>query len=137
MVTRVVKTRASRKRKLDENRQNYSSKRAKIMMMKKLVADYNKLNKKKSCKANNDYYLLHSFYEEKKVLFPWLKKECFRWHVRQSKGNDTPSDCTDESTCTNTSNTTNTTDAATLSSPSGNKENSGSLINKTQSQVRT
>ena len=68
MVTRFVRTRASHKRKLDENRQNYSSKRAKITMMKKLVADYNKLYKKKNCKANNNYYLLHGYYEEKNLV---------------------------------------------------------------------
>jgi len=95
MVTRVVRTRESHKRKLDENRRNYSSKKAKIIMMKKLATEYKRL--KNNSNTNNNYYLLNSFYDEKKILFPWLKKESFRWHVRQSENNETPPDSTDES----------------------------------------
>ena len=96
-------------------------------MMKKLATEYKRL--KNNSNTNNNYYLLNSFYDEKKILFPWLKKESFRWHVRQSENNETPPDSTDESIiiCTTTT---------TFSTPGGHKGNSGSL-NITQSQVRT
>ena len=82
-MVRLTVTRASYKRRLIENKVNYSSKKAKVKLMKELVLQYNKLRSLN--KVNNNYSLFQNFYDEKKVLFPWLKKESLRWHVRMSK----------------------------------------------------
>ena len=81
-MVRLTVTRASYKRRLIENKVNYSSKKAKVKLMKELVLQYNKLRSLN--KVNNNYSLFQNFYEEKKVLFPWLKKESLRWHLRKS-----------------------------------------------------
>ena len=110
-------TRASHKRRLHENKINYSSKKAKVTLMKELVLQYDKL---KSLNKVNNHSLFQSFYDEKKILFPWLKKETLRWHVRKSK-----------TTSTNSTKATTTKAATTIPKPK-----LVSLVMK-QSQVRT
>ena len=38
--------------------------------------------KQKSNKTRN----VHRFYNEYALIFPWLKKESLRWHLRSSSG---------------------------------------------------
>ena len=64
-------TRASYKRRLRENKINYSAKKAKVEMMKELVVEYGKI---KSLNNVNNICSFQAFYD-KKILFPWLKKE--------------------------------------------------------------
>ena len=87
-------TRASHKRRLHDNKLNYSAKKAKVEMMKMLVVEYNKV--KSLNNVNNTCCTLQGFYDEKKILFPWLKKETLRWHVRNPKTSKTTTDTTTE-----------------------------------------
>ena len=112
----VVKTRADCKRRLHENHMNYTSKKMRVSMMKGLVLEYNKIK----CKNKVDTNLFHNFYIEKKVLFPWLKKESLRWHVQKKEVKDTSSTTSDNSS----------------TNPKSTKDTSGSLIIN-QSQIRT
>ena len=111
-MVRLTVTRVSHKRRLHENKVNYSSKKAKVKLMKELVLQYNKLRSLN--KVNNNYSLFQNFYDEKEVLFPWLKKESLRWHVQKSTS-------------------TNNMEATVTTTP---KPKLASLVMK-QSQVRT
>jgi len=63
--------------------------------MKKLVLEYNKV---KSRSKDSDINLFHKFYTEKKIVFPWLKKETLRWHTRRSETDRSSSSTTNSST---------------------------------------
>ena len=115
-MVRLTVTGTSNKRRLHENKVNYSSKKAKVKLMKELVLQYNKLRSLNKVN-NNSYSFFQCFYDEKKVLFPWLKKESLRWHLRMSKS-------------------ISTNDMEATVSTTNSKPKLASLIMK-QSQVRT
>ena len=58
-------TRASHKRKLNENKINYSAKKAKVKMMKKLVVEYDKI---KSLNNFNNICSFQAFYDKKNLV---------------------------------------------------------------------
>ena len=62
-MARVSETRASHKRRLHENKLIYSSKKAKVTMIKELVLQYDKVN---SLSKDNNNDLFQTFYNEKK-----------------------------------------------------------------------
>jgi len=83
------------KRKSDATKTSSPTKKARLVLMKELAEIYknDELNKDNLC------YYFNCFYEKKKLIYPWLKKDTLRWHIRamNKKGNVTK-------TTTNTTN---------------------------------
>ena len=76
-------TRSSLKRKKEELMSNAPVEKSRIEVMKALA------NKYKESKFNKDKFISFSeFYNVNKDIYPWLKKESLRWHIRENM-NDT------------------------------------------------
>ena len=69
-------TRSGKKRKMIELESNAPIKKARLLFMKKLGSEY--LNSQ-----HNGKFWFNTFYEEQKIIYPWLKKEPLRWHIRR------------------------------------------------------
>ena len=81
------KTRSSLKRKKEELITNAPIKKARIQVMKALANKY-----KDSCKINKDKINnFTEFYKVNKDIYPWLRKESLRWHIREDIITDTTS----------------------------------------------
>ena len=102
MVSRLLSYRNPLKRKcatpVDTNT---PTKRARITVMKQLAKKYekNKINKV------NIYDYFNCFYDENKLIFPWLKKDNLRWHIRAIKKKEDTTDDDSTSVTTTTSTT--------------------------------
>ena len=72
-------TRSSLKRKKQELISNAPIKKARIQVMKELATKFKESNLNKD-KVNN----YTKFYKLQKDIYPWLKKESLRWHIRVS-----------------------------------------------------
>lgn len=73
-------TRASHKRKLAENASNKANKKVRVNKMKELAGKFIK-----SKRSKEDKIYLDLFYKQNKLLYPWLKKESLRWHIRHQR----------------------------------------------------
>ena len=75
------------------------TKRARITLMKQLAKKYEKSKINKV----NVYDYFNCFYVENKLIFPWLKKDTLRRHIRAiNKKEDTTNDGTTINTTTST-----------------------------------
>ena len=75
MVSRILTYCNPLKRKgRDIPKDNAPAKKARVVMMKQLAKEYNK--------DNNITYYFNCFYEKNKIIYPWLKKDALRWHIR-------------------------------------------------------
>ena len=63
-------------------------KNARVQLMKDLANKY--INTCNRVKVKDCYYF-NQYYKNKKMLFPWLGKEKFRWHVRNQMKKKQPS----------------------------------------------
>ena len=72
-------TRSSLKRKKQELISNAPIKKARIQVMKELATKFKESNLNKD-KVNN----YTKFYKLQKDIYPWLKKESLRWHIRNN-----------------------------------------------------
>jgi len=108
-----IKTRSSLKRKKEQLISNAPIKKARIEMMKQLATKFkkSKLNKDKVTYFNE-------FYKVQKDIYPWLKKESLRWHIRASE-------------------VTKTTAMKDTTNLPENNQNTLHSFNINQSQVRT
>ena len=76
---RICLTRRGSKRKLQELQHNAPIKKARLSLMKKLGAEYLKLDHN----IRNNKFCFNKVYDDKTCIYPWLKKESLRWHIRQ------------------------------------------------------
>ena len=76
MPTRV--TRLGRKRHNEELGRDAPQKKARVKLMKELATKY--VNKSNKLIVKDTRYF-NNYYNEKKMVFPWLAKESLRWHV--------------------------------------------------------
>ena len=75
------------------------TKRARVTRMKQLAKKYEKSKINKV----NVYDFFFCFYVENKLIFPWLKKDTLRWHIRAlNKKEQTTNDGTAINTTTST-----------------------------------
>ena len=75
----ACQTRSSLKRKKEQLISNAPIKKARIQVMKALANKY-----KDSCKINKDKInSFTEFYKVNKDIYPWLRKESLRWHIRE------------------------------------------------------
>ena len=76
----MTRTRLSLKRKSELLVSNRLEKRARIISMKNLA--------KKFCRQDHleeGNNVFQDFYNEQKLIYPWLSKESLRWHIRSHK----------------------------------------------------
>ena len=74
---KLLITRSSLERKKQELISNAPIKKARIQVMKELISKFKESNLNKD-KVNN----FSKFYQLQKFIYPWLKKESLRWHIR-------------------------------------------------------
>ena len=107
MVSRILTYRNPLKRKgRDIPKDNAPAKKARVVMMKQLAKEYNKDKNK----DNNITYYFNCFYEKNKLIYPWLKKDTLRWHIRANNKlvtTKTSSKTTTTTTTTGTNQPTN------------------------------
>jgi len=77
----VIVTRSAQKRMNEETVTHAPVKKRRVATMKELAEEFNK-NKLKNRETN----FFDQFYNEHVLIFPWLKKESLRWHIRSSNG---------------------------------------------------
>ena len=106
MVSRILIYRNPLKRKkADTSKSNAPAQKAGVVMMKQLVKEYNKVKNKE----NDVTYYFNCFFEKNKLIYPWLKKDTLRWHVRANNKLVNSTSATTTKTKT-TSTSTNTND---------------------------
>ena len=71
----VCLTRSQRKQKILDQEQNAPIKRARLLVMKRLASEY-------LSSDLNGKFQYDTFYKQSKKVYPWLKKELLRWHIR-------------------------------------------------------
>ena len=82
--------RLTKKRKINDLVNNAPTKKARVNHMKELAKNFTSMYEK--C-ADKESSYFNDFYKTKKMIYPWLSKESFRWHVRKhlsNKENQTP-----------------------------------------------
>ena len=99
---RICLTRRASKRKLQELQHNAPIKKARLSLMKKLGTEYLKVDHN----IRNNKFRFNKYYDEKKLIYPWLKKESLRWHIRQFNKDN----CTNNYMSNNDSSQTQTND---------------------------
>lgn len=81
MVSRqVLVTRSASKRRLIENAKNAPMKKIRLAKMKQMANAYIKNKKLIVNKVN-----FKLFYDQNKIIYPWLSKESLRWHIRNQE----------------------------------------------------
>ena len=75
---KVHLTRSQQKQRLLDLETNASIKRARLVVMKRLAKEF--LSTDMNGKFHYDV-----FYKENKNVYPWLKKELLRWHIRRQR----------------------------------------------------
>jgi len=75
MVTRLAKT-----RRVAELIETAPKRKKRLHEMKELA---NKYVLESNKYVDKDCFYFNNFYKEKKIIYPWLEKESFRWHVRK------------------------------------------------------
>ena len=96
-------TRSQRKEKIQELENNAPIKRARLLVMKRLASEF-------LSHDVNERFRYNAFFTQKKDVYPWLKKEVLRWHIRREQdknkkeivSNNTAISSNGESTETNT-----------------------------------
>ena len=78
IVSRLLCRRNPLKRKCAAVDTDAATKRARVTLMKQMAKKY----KKNKIDKVNVYTYFNCFYEENKLIFPWLKKDTLRWHIR-------------------------------------------------------
>ena len=71
-------TRSQRKEKIQELENNAPIKRARLSVMKGLASEF-------LTHDVNDRFRYNAFFIQKKDVYPWLKKEVLRWHIRREQ----------------------------------------------------
>ena len=74
----VCLTRSQTKQKILELEQNTAIKRARLLVMKRLVSG------NLSSDVNGTFHY-DTFYKQNKNIYPWLKKELLQWHLRRQR----------------------------------------------------
>ena len=71
-------TRSQRKNKIIHLEQNAPIKRARLPVMKRLASEY-------LSSDFNGKFQYDIFYKQSSKVYPWLKKELLRWHIRRQR----------------------------------------------------
>ena len=71
-------TRSQQKQRLLDLKKNAAIKRARLLVMKRLAKEF--LSSDMNGKFHYD-----AFYTQSKNVYPWLKKELLRWHIRRQR----------------------------------------------------
>ena len=71
-------TRSQRKNKIIHLEQNAPIKRARLLVMKRLASEY-------LSSDFNGKFQYDIFYKQSSNVYPWLKKELLRWHIRRQR----------------------------------------------------
>ena len=71
-------TRSQQKQRLLDLKKNAAIKQARLLVMKRLAKEF------LSTDMNGKFHY-DAFYKQNKNVYPWLKKELLRWHIRRQR----------------------------------------------------